>query len=66
MVYISGAWGLGENIVQGNVNPDEVGYCAMLCGTILDLTDACLQWYVFKPTLKEPQFRPIIRRNLGE
>eukprot|EP00045_Choanoeca_perplexa_P010696 m.109999 g.109999 ORF g.109999 m.109999 type:complete len:808 (-) comp15361_c0_seq2:68-2491(-) len=46
VVYISGAWGLGENIVQGNVNPDE--------------------WYVFKPTLKEPQYRPIVRRNLGE
>lgn len=24
VVYLTGAWGLGENIVQGNVNPDEV------------------------------------------
>jgi pyruvate,water dikinase len=46
VVYISGAWGLGENIVQGNVNPDE--------------------WYVFKPTLKDQGFRPIVRRQLGE
>lgn len=23
-VFITGSWGLGENIVQGNVNPDEV------------------------------------------
>lgn len=23
VVFVTGAWGLGENIVQGNVNPDE-------------------------------------------
>jgi phosphoenolpyruvate synthase/pyruvate phosphate dikinase len=25
-----------------------------------------LQWYVFKPTLKDAKFRPIVRRQLGE
>ncbi|MFH1012790.1 MAG: phosphoenolpyruvate synthase [Candidatus Peregrinibacteria bacterium] len=45
-VVINGSYGLGENVVQGAVNPDE--------------------FYVFKPTLKDNKYRPILSRHLGE
>jgi len=45
VVFITSAYGLGENVVQGKVNPDE--------------------FYVHKTTL-EKNFRPILKRQLGE
>jgi pyruvate, water dikinase len=45
-IVINGIWGLGENIVQGRVTPDE--------------------WLVFKPTLNQPEFDPVIRMKRGE
>jgi len=45
VVLITSSYGLGENVVQGAVNPDE--------------------FYVYKNTLEE-DFRPILRRQLGE
>jgi len=45
VILISATWGLGENIVQGLVNPDE--------------------YYVFKPTLIQKDFRPILRKKIG-
>ncbi|TDE42682.1 phosphoenolpyruvate synthase [Flavobacterium rhamnosiphilum] len=44
-IIINGCWGLGENIVQGTVTPDE--------------------WMVFKPTLENPDFNPILKRQCG-
>jgi pyruvate,water dikinase len=46
VILINAAWGLGENIVQGIVNPDE--------------------YIVFKPTLKDRGYRPILQKRLGE
>ncbi len=46
VILINAAWGLGENIVQGIVNPDE--------------------YVVFKPTLEDANYRPILRKTLGE
>jgi pyruvate,water dikinase len=45
-VIINGIWGLGENIVQGRVTPDE--------------------WILFKPTLNEEKFNPILRTHCGK
>jgi pyruvate,water dikinase len=44
-VIINAAWGLGENVVQGTVTPDE--------------------YRVFKPLLAQPQYRPIVEKNVG-
>lgn len=44
-VVITGAWGLGETVVKGTVNPD--------------------QFYVFKPHLDNPAYKPIIEKSLG-
>lgn len=44
-IIVNGCWGLGENIVQGTVTPDE--------------------WIVFKPTLENPDFNPILKRQCG-
>lgn len=44
-IVINGCWGLGENIVQGRVTPDE--------------------WFVFKPTLFNSQFNPILKSHCG-
>lgn len=44
-IIINGCWGLGENIVQGTVTPDE--------------------WMVFKPTLENPDFNPVLKRQCG-
>jgi pyruvate,water dikinase len=44
-IIINSSWGLGENIVQGNVTPDE--------------------WMVFKPTLQNKNFNPILRKYCG-
>ncbi len=44
-VVINATWGIGENIVQGLVTPDE--------------------YQVFKPTLDNPNLRPIIYKELG-
>ncbi|WP_348814112.1 phosphoenolpyruvate synthase [Flavobacterium maritimum] len=44
-IIINGCWGLGENIVQGTVTPDE--------------------WMVFKPTLENPDYNPILKRHCG-
>ncbi|UQD56510.1 phosphoenolpyruvate synthase [Flavobacterium sp. K5-23] len=44
-IIINSSWGLGENIVQGNITPDE--------------------WTVFKPTLQNKNFNPIIRKQCG-
>ena len=44
-IVINGTWGLGENIVQGSITPDE--------------------WIVFKPTLQNQNFNPIIKSNRG-
>jgi pyruvate,water dikinase len=45
-IIINSCWGLGENIVQGTVTPDE--------------------WMVFKPTLVNENFNPILKRTLGQ
>jgi len=45
-IIINGIWGLGENIVQGRVTPDE--------------------WILFKPTLKEEKYNPILRTHCGK
>ena len=45
VAVINAAWGLGENVVQGTVTPDE--------------------YMVFKPLLANPEFKPIIEKNLG-
>jgi len=45
-IIINGIWGLGENIVQGRVTPDE--------------------WTIFKPTLKEEKYNPILRTHCGK
>jgi pyruvate,water dikinase len=45
VVLINAAWGLGETVVQGTVDPDE--------------------YVVFKPLLREAQYRPIIGKALG-
>lgn len=45
VVLINAAWGLGENVVQGVVNPDE--------------------YVVFKPRLRDEQFRPILQKTRG-
>lgn len=45
-IIINGIWGLGENIVQGRVIPDE--------------------WTVFKPTLNQNQYKPILKRVCGK
>jgi len=45
VIIINSAWGLGENIVQGRVTPDE--------------------WMVFKPTLTDSTFNPVIRARRG-
>ncbi len=44
-IIINSIWGLGENIVQGRVTPDE--------------------WLVFKPTLFEDKFNPILKSHCG-
>lgn len=44
-IIVNGTWGLGENIVQGTVNPDE--------------------WILFKPTLKNSNWNPILKKKLG-
>jgi pyruvate,water dikinase len=44
-IIINSCWGLGENIVQGTITPDE--------------------WTVFKPTLQNKNFNPILRKNCG-
>ncbi len=44
-IIINGTWGLGENIVQGRVTPDE--------------------WMVFKPTVFDIEYDPILRKKLG-
>jgi pyruvate,water dikinase len=44
-IIINSCWGLGENIVQGNVTPDE--------------------WMIFKPTLENKNFNPILRKHCG-
>jgi pyruvate,water dikinase len=44
-IIINSSWGLGENIVQGNITPDE--------------------WTVFKPTLQNKDFNPILRKHCG-
>jgi pyruvate,water dikinase len=44
-IIINGCWGLGENIVQGRVTPDE--------------------WHVFKPTLFEEKYNPVLKRLCG-
>ena len=45
-IIINGIWGLGENIVQGRVIPDE--------------------WTVFKPTLNQNQYKPILKKVCGK
>ncbi len=45
-IVINSIWGLGENIVQGSVTPDE--------------------WMVFKPTLKNKKWNPIIKKHCGK
>ena len=44
-IIINSCWGLGENIVQGTVTPDE--------------------WTVFKPSLQNKNFNPILKRHCG-
>jgi pyruvate,water dikinase len=44
-IIINGIWGLGENIVQGIVTPDE--------------------WVVFKPTLHNGNWNPILKKTCG-
>ena len=44
-IIINGIWGLGENIVQGIVTPDE--------------------WVVFKPTLHNGNWSPILKKTCG-
>jgi pyruvate,water dikinase len=44
-IIINSIWGLGENIVQGTVTPDE--------------------WTVFKPTLENSNFNPILKKQCG-
>ncbi len=46
IVVINASWGLGENVVQGAVNPDE--------------------YQVFKPLLKQGEYKPIIDKILGD
>lgn len=46
VVLITGAYGLGENVVKGTVNPDEV--------------------LLYKPFLRDPSKRPILRTHIGE
>ncbi len=45
-IIINSSWGLGENIVQGTVTPDE--------------------WMVFKPTLQEKKYNPILKKRCGK
>ena len=45
-IIVNSIWGLGENIVQGTVTPDE--------------------WIVFKPTLQNKNYNPIIKRHCGK
>nr|MBP6695462.1 phosphoenolpyruvate synthase [Saprospiraceae bacterium] len=45
VIIINGCWGLGENIVQGRVTPDE--------------------WHVFKPTLFEEKYNPVLKKLCG-
>ena len=45
-IIINSIWGLGENIVQGTVTPDE--------------------WMVFKPTLKNKKYNPILKKHCGK
>lgn len=44
-IIINSIWGLGENIVQGTVTPDE--------------------WMVFKTTLGNPKWNPILKKHCG-
>jgi len=44
-IIINSSWGLGENIVQGRVTPDE--------------------WTVFKPTLLNDKYNPILKSYCG-
>lgn len=44
-IIINSCWGLGENIVQGRVTPDE--------------------WIVFKPTLIDAKFNPVLKKLCG-
>jgi len=46
VVLITGAFGLGENVVKGSVNPDEI--------------------LLYKPFLRDPARRPILRTHVGE
>lgn len=46
VIIINSVWGLGENIVQGTVTPDE--------------------WMVFKPTLENEKWNPILKKNCGQ
>lgn len=45
-IIINSSWGLGENIVQGRVTPDE--------------------WTVFKPTLFNEKYNPILKTYCGK
>ena len=45
-IIINSSWGLGENIVQGRVTPDE--------------------WTVFKPTLFNQNYNPILKSYCGK
>jgi len=44
-IVINSIWGLGENIVQGRVTPDE--------------------WIVFKPTLLNKEYYPVLKAQCG-
>ncbi|WP_413998785.1 phosphoenolpyruvate synthase [Flavobacterium sp. W1B] len=44
-IIVNSCWGLGENIVQGTVTPDE--------------------WMVFKPTLHNENWNPILKKQCG-
>lgn len=44
-IIINSCWGLGENIVQGRITPDE--------------------WLVFKPTLMNASYNPILKSHCG-
>jgi pyruvate, water dikinase len=45
VIEINAAWGLGENVVKGTINPDE--------------------YMVFKPVLEKDNFRPILKKFMG-
>jgi pyruvate,water dikinase len=66
-IVINAGWGLGENIVQGILEQTktESNLFFFIYGTTLGTINPD-EFYVFKPTLDDSKYKPIIQKKLGQ